>query len=121
MAAGVKIEGFKRVTSVLGGLAVKARREGARSRYAVGFQAPYAVYVHENLQAHHSVGQAKFLEQPMRENRAKYRALIRQLMKRRFTIDQAMLGAARALLRDALPLVPVDTGRLKKSGKVWTE
>lgn len=30
-----------------------------------GPSVPYAVYVHENLDAHHKVGQAKFLEQPL--------------------------------------------------------
>ena len=30
----------------------------------------YAVHVHENLQAHHPVGQAKFLEQPLNEARS---------------------------------------------------
>lgn len=28
----------------------------------VGFTASYALYVHENLEAHHTVGEAKFLE-----------------------------------------------------------
>jgi len=31
----------------------------------MGFTMSYAIYVHENLQAHHTVGQAKFLEQPL--------------------------------------------------------
>lgn len=33
----------------------------------VGGDVGYAVYVHENLEAHHTVGQAKYLEQPLRE------------------------------------------------------
>lgn len=33
-----------------------------------GPQAPYAVYVHENLEAHHDIGQAKFLESTLRES-----------------------------------------------------
>jgi hypothetical protein len=32
-----------------------------------GASAPYALVVHENLQAHHAVGQAKYLEQPINE------------------------------------------------------
>lgn len=31
-----------------------------------GSAAPYALYVHEDLNARHSVGQAKYLEQPVR-------------------------------------------------------
>jgi hypothetical protein len=30
-----------------------------------GFSANYAIYVHENLEAHHDVGKAKFLEDPV--------------------------------------------------------
>lgn len=44
--------------------------EGDKISDTFGFggpAAPYAVYVHENLEAHHLVGQAKFLEQPMLE------------------------------------------------------
>lgn len=33
-----------------------------------GPAAPYAVYVHENLHAHHPVGQAKFLESTVTES-----------------------------------------------------
>jgi len=32
-----------------------------------GPSAPYALYVHENMMAHHPVGQAKYLEQPFNE------------------------------------------------------
>lgn len=31
-----------------------------------GAAAPYAIYVHENVSAHHPVGNAKFLEVPLR-------------------------------------------------------
>jgi hypothetical protein len=34
-----------------------------------GDLAPYAVYVHEDLEAHHPVGQAKFLESVLLESR----------------------------------------------------
>jgi hypothetical protein len=34
-----------------------------------GPSAPYAIYVHENLEAHHPVGQAKFLESAILEAR----------------------------------------------------
>jgi hypothetical protein len=32
------------------------------------FDAPYAVFVHEDLDAHHKIGHAKFIEQPLRES-----------------------------------------------------
>lgn len=36
---------------------------------ATGAQAPYAVYVHENLEAIHPIGQAKFMESVLDESR----------------------------------------------------
>jgi len=41
---------------------------GTRIIVTLGFHTDYAVYVHENLQAHHPVGQAKFLESAVQEN-----------------------------------------------------
>lgn len=42
--------------------------QGAKVEVEFGFggpAAPYALYVHENLTAHHPVGQAKYLESPL--------------------------------------------------------
>lgn len=36
----------------------------------IGFTASYAIYVHENMEAYHAVGQAKFLEQSLKDNHA---------------------------------------------------
>jgi len=43
------------------------RKAGPRS-VEVGFQAAYAVYVHENLEARHPVGEAKYLQRAITEN-----------------------------------------------------
>lgn len=50
----------------------EADRQGKNPGVVVGFEEEYAIYVHENLEAHHPVGQAKFLEQPLQENTDKY-------------------------------------------------
>lgn len=47
-------------------------RQGKNPSVIVGYTEEYAIFVHENLEAHHPVGQAKFLEQPLRENTDKY-------------------------------------------------
>jgi hypothetical protein len=39
----------------------------SKIRTVVRYTAPYAIYVHENLNAHHNVGQAKFLERAGKE------------------------------------------------------
>ena len=45
--------------------------DGARVTMGFGNSAVgYAIHVHENLQARHPVGQAKFLEQPLNEARS---------------------------------------------------
>jgi hypothetical protein len=81
----------------------------------VGFTANYALWVHENLQAIHPVGQAKFLEQPFRENQAKYTAIYVNARRQKRTAAQALLLAGLALQRDAMMLCPVDTGNLRAS------
>lgn len=45
--------------------------------YIVSFDTDYAVHVHENLDAFHPVGQAKFLEEPAREYRLTLLHIIR--------------------------------------------
>lgn len=48
------------------------RQNRKKPSVTVGFEEEYAIYVHENLEAHHDVGQAKFLEQPLKENADRY-------------------------------------------------
>ncbi|GLI51348.1 hypothetical protein TSYNTROOL_14340 [Tepidanaerobacter syntrophicus] len=55
----------------------EADRQGKNPGVVVGFEEEYAIYVHENLEAHHTVGQAKFLEQPLQENTDKYVGYVR--------------------------------------------
>ena len=50
----------------------EADKQGKNPSVVVGFEEEYAIYVHENLEAYHDNGQAKFLEQPLRENTDKY-------------------------------------------------
>jgi hypothetical protein len=105
----------KTVASLSGRLRKNA--EDWRRRAKVGYSAPYAVFVHENLEIHHPNGQAKFLEQPFRELEAQLRAMISELVKKRgLTWQRASLMAAQYLLRESQKLVPVRTGYLRDSG-----
>lgn len=45
-----------------------AKIEGNGVTKDLGFNASYAIFVHENLTAHHDVGQAKFLETSIKRN-----------------------------------------------------
>lgn len=59
-------------------------REGKRIYTLIacgGPSAPYAVYVHENLEAFHKVGQAKFLESVIMESRAYMGARVAKRME----------------------------------------
>jgi len=85
----------------------------------VGYSAPYAIYVHEDLQANHpNGGQAKFLERPARQMRNELGTKIRGDAEHGIGLKVANLNAAKALLAASQPLVPVDTGALKASGFV---
>jgi hypothetical protein len=68
-------EAKKRTPVDLGALrssgTVTTSRSGTSVRAELGFggaAAPYAIYVHEDLDAYHKVGDAKFLESTIRES-----------------------------------------------------
>lgn len=84
----------------------------------VGYSAPYALIVHEDLEAHHDNGQAKFLEQPARVNATTYGKRIAAEVKSKKTMRQALMTGATQLKRDSQALCPVDTGVLKASAYV---
>lgn len=49
-----------------------------------GPAAPYAVYVHENLDARHTVGQAKFLEEPLMQDVGEIQLELNQAVREAF-------------------------------------
>jgi hypothetical protein len=119
VTVAAKVSGQDRVRLLLSSRSVKGR---VRSKLHVGYSAPYAIYVHEDLQAKHPRGgQAKFLERPARQYQAEMdRIVAAKLTPGNRSIEDALLAAGRFLLSVSQPLVPVDTGRLKKSGFVKT-
>lgn len=90
-------------------------RAGFGSDVIVGYEANYAVHVHENLQAHHENGQAKFLEQPAREKRPQITEIIIDAMHKGKNLIQSLLLGGLYLQRESQKIVPVDTGNLKAS------
>lgn len=111
----VEVEGLGRV--------VKATRHWGRrhsdAEYTVGYSAPYAVYVHEDMEARHPRGgQAKFLEQPARTQGNALAAVCRQAVKAGLPLQEGLRLQAERLLQMANQLIPVDTGFLKRSGAV---
>jgi hypothetical protein len=90
-------------------------RQGKRPNVVVGYTAAYAVYVHENLEAHHDNGQAKFLEQPARTMTRELTERIRADVKAGVSLQESLLAAGLLLQRESQKLVPVDTGNLRAS------
>ena len=84
----------------------------------VGYSAPYAVYVHEDLRANHpNGGQARYLEEPARRLRPEMRAKNKEILSRKKkSLEAACMAAGQMLLEASQALVPVDTGYLKSTG-----
>lgn len=86
----------------------------------MGYEAPYAVIQHENLQFNHpNGGQAKYLEQPANE----YLGTMRQIVvdgvtKKKKSLNDATQDALIFLLKKSQELVPVDTGELRDSAYI---
>lgn len=116
-AIAVKAEanGVERVVTNLQTRRKVSQREGA-PQIAVGYDAPYAIFVHERLDLHHKNGQAKFLEAASRRYAQEIGRIVQRALRSRRTMAQALLEGATKLLRESQKLVPVDTGRLKRSG-----
>lgn len=110
-----KIERMTDLTHKL--LSQKAKRGEKRPSVIVGYTAQYAIYVHENLEAYHPVGQAKYLEQPARElnNDGTLAKIVQATMASGGTLEQGLVNAGNRLQRDSQKLVPIDTGNLRAS------
>lgn len=96
----------------------KRRARADLDSYAVtkvGYKAKYAAPVHERLDVHHKIGQAKFLEQPLRTEAKTMADIVRSRLMARETLKVAQLEAAKHLMKVSLQLVPVDTGHLRDS------
>jgi hypothetical protein len=115
-----EIKNLEKVVAQLRARAAKANRD-TKASVAVSFHTDYAIFVHENLEAFHPVGQAKFLEQPARENQARYAAIVTKALQQGKTMSQALLLAGLALQRDAQQLTPIDTGALRASATTTLE
>jgi hypothetical protein len=65
-------------TGMLRNSAYTRHIDTGRGRFdvVVGFTAAYAIFVHENLNAHHPVGEAKFLENAVRASLPNIRRVV---------------------------------------------
>lgn len=117
MATNVKttVKGGKELLRKLRESTLKERKT---LELVVGYRAHYAIYVHENLEAYHPNGQAKYLETPIRKFRNEVAAMVRRDLGNKKGLRYALLRAGRFLLRESRKLVPVRTGFLRDSGYI---
>jgi len=94
----------------------------------VGFSQRYALVVHEDMNANHPVGQAKYLEEPTKTHLGEFKRILREVYKSASRsgsyaagLEKALLVVGRRLQREAQLLVPVDTSALKASAYTAVE
>lgn len=109
-----RIENLSKLQGELKRRIASSREEDNRS-VLVGYTAAYAVHVHEDLQAYHKVGQAKYLEEPARLLQPELKEMIVKSRLQGRPLSQALLLAGLRLQRESMLLVPVDTGALRAS------
>lgn len=81
--AGLKVQrdAQKLVPVDTGNLKGSAYTTKGDTTVTIGFTANYAIFVHENMEAHHKVGQAKFLEVALRNNQDEILRILQQRAK----------------------------------------
>lgn len=117
MAGLVRMEvgGVKQTVAAFERRARKTIRDADR-RIEVGYSAPYAMRVHEDLQMRHTNGQAKYLSAAIRQGTREVQSVIRRALVGGQSIRQALALGGIRLLQLSRKLVPVRTGRLRDSG-----
>jgi hypothetical protein len=109
-------------TAVMASLKSRSLKGRKEMKLQVGYEAPYAVYVHENLEAYHKPPtRAKYLESPARRLRKKMTEIVLRSVKAKNGLEEGILRAGRVLLDESLKIVPRDTGFLASTGYVRME
>jgi hypothetical protein len=123
------------LTKVKDALAMRGKKYGGKPSVLVGYEAAYALAVHEDVEMKlrgqprpsgigeywGPHGQAKFLETPARRNAAIYAAIVKDVLAKGGTMLQALGAAGAQLLRDSQQMCPVEYGNLRASGFVMEE
>ena len=114
-----RVEGLEKVQAAMRKLAGKYPEKEVS--VVVGCTQRYALFVHENLQARHPVGQAKFLESPARRYASQLAGIVRTAVSRGVGVLVGLKMAGLKLMQAAQLLTPVDTSALKPSYFVVAE
>lgn len=130
------VKGLQSLRVKLRVLQEEARRQAQKS-VVVGYTAPYALYVHENVEMKlkgqpRSSGRgrywdpqgkatAKFLEAPTREMQEQLGELVASTVKKTGKLEMGLLTAGLLLQRESQKRCPVETGNLKNSAYTRVE
>lgn len=108
---------IKNVDKLIAKLELRRRKSVTdKGSVTVGtFGVRYALYVHENMEAYHHVGSAKFLERAYRKTYNQTVKTVLRGFKSGLTLVQALAAGGRLIQRESMKLTPVDTGNLKAS------
>ena len=107
-----RVLGIERLQKQFQAQSLKGR---VRLTAVAGYAAPYAIYVHEDPFADHPIGKWKFLEDPLRRGRGYMGRLIKQSLRRKRSLADAVLVALAWLEQASKDEVPIDTGELHDS------
>jgi hypothetical protein len=83
---------------------------------AVGYDAFYALTVHEQPPKARRTGQSKYLEEPARKSERDASKAAAEVYKGKDDLPPALLAAGKLILAESQRVVPVDTGFLKSTG-----
>ncbi len=110
----VKIEGLSNVLRMFS-RSKRKYREANTASVTVGFTQKYALVVHEDRLARHTVGKAKYLEDPARENFKEIGEIIVTAISLGASFTDGLMVGGLFLQGLAQEETPVDTGALKAS------
>jgi hypothetical protein len=128
MKSSAKVSGLEKVLNRFGKEIQSFAGGGVVVTGMVGYRAPYAIYVHENLEIDHPIhvdgsgsvrdchGQAKFLEIPARKMLPNVGRDLAKLKAQKKGLRFSIQTICDRLLRESRKLVPVLTGALYRSG-----
>jgi hypothetical protein len=106
-----KITGIREVQRALKKVAGASIGEGV----VVGFTQAYAIFVHEDTEAAHNVGNAHFLLGPANRMKGELATIVSAVTKSSGSVEKGLLTAGLRLQREAQGETPIDTGALRAS------
>lgn len=104
----------EKVVAKLRSLKTKAGKD-FKATGTVGYTASYAIYVHEDLNVFHPIGQAKFLEIVINRGNLAFARMIGAGMRAGKSFKKCLADVCKRIKEESQALCPVDTGYLRST------